>query len=335
MADFDLKGADVRILECAKCDEPVSATPASDGRRIRLTCAKCSFEQERELSTSPSPSKTGRHGKGRPDIALTRTNLSEPLEDVPLRATLAEIRKLFVEQKKKLVGGVPNAERADAEFRLLWLCANLAVQQIKGRDFVHARALLEATLEALTIPAYRALALARLARLAAMSNAQELGERWLAVCPKDLPNAEVNGDVRLAEALLANARGDSKSVLSLVGEGEADAGAFTGGSRWLAVSLRVDAHEKLGDRGQALRLWRKAARGNAVILANTAQAWGLAKETRKRLSKSSAIWLPAFAVFLLAGLALVRTVLSGEVASTGLVITIVLAGVVLLVGRLL
>lgn len=331
MADFDLKGADVRILECAKCDEPVSAT--SDGRRVRLKCAQCNFEQERELSTSPSPSKTGRHGKDRSDLQPTRTNLGEPLEGVPGRATLAEIRKLFVEQKKKLAGGVPNAERADAEFRLLWLAANLAVQQIKGRDFVHARALLEATLEVLTVPAYRALVLARLARLAAMSNAQELGERWLAACPKDLQVAEVNGDVRLAEALLANARGDSKSVLSLVeagGENE-----FTGGSRWLAVSLRVDAHEKLGDSKQALRLWKKSARGNAVILGNTAQAWGLAKETRKRVSKGSVIWLPAFAVFFLAGLALVRTVLSGEVASTGLVITIVLAGIVVLVGRLL
>lgn len=333
MADFDLKGADVRILECAKCDEPVSATASADGRRVRLKCVQCSFEQERELSTSPSPSKTGRYGKGRSDVQPTRTNLTEPLEGVPSRATLAEIRKLFVEQKKRLVGGVASAERADAEFRLLWLAANLAVQQIKGRDFVHARALLEATLEVVTIPAYRALVLARLARLAAMSNAQELGQRWLAACPKDLQIAEVNGDVRLAEALLANARGDSTSVLSLVDEGGEK--EFVGGSRWLAVSLRVDAHEKLGDRKQALRLWHQAARGNAVILGNTAQAWGLAKETRKRVSKSSVIWLPAFAVFLLAGLALVRTVLSGEVASTGLVITIVLAGIVVLVGRLL
>jgi hypothetical protein len=323
MSDFDLKSADTRVLECAKCDEPVSGVVS--GARITLTCGYCGFEDVRELTATRAAEgdATPYRGKKGKEARALRVDLAQPLEGVPGRATLAEVRALFLEQKKKLAAGVPDDERASEEFRLVWLAATLAAHQIAGRDFLHARAGLEAAAEAVTTPVYRGLLLARLARLAALSNAQELGERWLAACPKGLRVAELTSDVRVADAMLARARGDAKGVLESIGERDT-ADEFVGGARWLAVALRVDAHEKLGQGMLARQLWRQASRGNAMILANTAAAYGLARQTRKRIQTAALFALPALGVAVYGIFAAVHTMVEGDAVSPGSIAMIIL-----------
>jgi hypothetical protein len=142
-----------------------------------------------------------------------------------------------------------------------------------------------------------------------LSTAPELGEKWLAACPTGLRVAEVDSDVRVAEALLARGRGDAKAVLEIIGERDT-ADEFVGGSRWLAVALRVDAHETLGDRGLAARYWREASKKNAMVLGSTAASYGLAVGTRKGLQRKAIVVLPALGFMVWGVLAMIRSIVA-------------------------
>lgn len=318
MSDFDLRDPSVRLLECAKCHEPV----AGDARTARMTlaCGYCGFEDVREVSAPAPASDEGSayRGKAGREPKPLRIDLSAPLEGVPARATAAAVRPLFVAAKTALAGELSDDDRRAAEFRLVWLASFLAVHHIAARDFLHARTVLETTLEAVSTPAYEALVLARLARLAAMSNAQELGDKWLELAPKGLRIAEVKSDLRVADAMLARARGDARAVLRIIGEQDT-ASEFVGGARWLAVALRVDAHENVGEAKLARQLWREASRGNATALSGAASAYGLAPATRKRVQLAAVFALPGFAAFLWGAFQLLRSVIEDPAQPHGLV----------------
>ncbi|MCA9588473.1 MAG: hypothetical protein KC657_24315, partial [Myxococcales bacterium] len=297
MADeFDLRSTSTRILECAKCDEPVTADAFSG--RVTLVCGYCGFEDERELTAGAMPVATGRPyrgGKGGGRLVV-RANLDTPPRGVT-KGNREHLREQFVALKRSFPAAAEVDDddaaqaRVDHELALVWTGTALAALHLQGRDPLHARAALEATLELVTTPVYRALVLARLARLAAIAEAPELAEKWLSCVPEGLRVPEVASDVKTAEGLIARARGDHKGVLRAIGERDT-ASDFVGPSRFVALALRVDAHEKLGERRLARQLWISYSRGNAFVLQGTAAALGLAVETRRANQRRALVVLP-------------------------------------------
>jgi hypothetical protein len=89
---------------------------------------------------------------------------------------------------------------------------------------------------------------------------------------------EVACDVRLARAMLARARNDARGILTELGAEE----SYVPASRSLAMALRVEAHERLGDIAEARRTYRRASRGAAFAFGATINAYGLAPRTRQR-----------------------------------------------------
>lgn len=284
--EFDLGSLSVRILECARCHEPVLGERAAG--RMTLRCGYCGFEDERELSSRRAPEETVTAYRGRPRNAegrLVKVDLEEvPADMAGKRWTRQSLTALWREAKGT-IGAAEEAERANAEFRVVWLGASLANEHASARDFVRARATLETLLELVTLPPYRALVLARLGRLAVLSGAPDLADKWVSAAPRDLRIPEVTSDLRVTDAMVARARGDAKGMLAIIGERDT-ADEFVGGARWLAVALRVDAHERDDDLALASRVWREVSRAsgskNAVALSKAARAYGLAPRTRRR-----------------------------------------------------
>ncbi|MBX3215567.1 MAG: hypothetical protein KF850_26245 [Labilithrix sp.] len=300
MADptFDLRSPEVRILECAHCHEPVAAAASP---RLSLRCGYCGAHDEREALVTRASGDEGPAYRSRAAGRSGRrieVDLGAPVAGLPRRARLAAARALYLERRRAFAAAHDRDDdaRAAEEFALLHVATLVAAMQIAARDWLHARAILEATLEAVTVPVYRALVLTRLARLAAMCDAPELGEKWLSLCPPNLRVAEVASDVTVAGAMLARARGDHAATLAALGDaGRAD--AMVGSARWFATALRADAYEKLGQSGAAMRAWRGGLGGvrNAAMVGSVAATYHLAAETRRRSARGAALGL----VFLL------------------------------------
>lgn len=284
--EFDLGSLSVRILECARCHEPVLGERAAG--RMTLHCGYCGFEDERELSSRRAPEESSTAYRGRPRNAegrLVKVDLEEtPADMAGKRWTRSSLTAVWREAKGT-IGAAADAERSGAEFRLLWVGTSLASAHASGRDFLRARATLETLLELVTLPPYKALVLARLGRLAVLSGAPDLADKWVSAAPRDLRIAEVTSDLRVTDAMIARARGDAKGMLAIIGERDT-ADEFVGGARWLAVALRVDAHEREDDMALASRVWREVSRAsgskNAVALSKVASAYGLAPRTRRK-----------------------------------------------------
>ncbi|MBX3220101.1 MAG: hypothetical protein KF795_06240 [Labilithrix sp.] len=308
---FDLRSREVRILECAHCDEPVAA-PALP--RLSLRCGYCGAHDEREALVTRASGDDGpayrSRAAGRSGRRL-EVDLGGPVAGLPRRGRLAAARALYLERKRAFAAARDRDDdaRTAEEFALLHVAAHVAAMQIAARDWLHARAILEATLEAVTVPVYRALVLARLARLAAMCDAPELGDKWLSLCPPNLRVAEVASDVAVASAMLARARGDHAATLAALGDPER-ADAMVGNARWFATALRADAYEKLGQSAAAMRAWRTGLGGvrNAAKVGSVAATYHLAAETRKRSARSALVGLVFLLVAIFALISAIRTI---------------------------
>lgn len=292
MLEPDLRAPRLRILECGACGEPVWAEPT--GATLRLHCGYCGHDDVRELAPPPSVEATDDAYRGTVTRRRSRpvqVDLSTPPPGVPRRANVKLMRAALAAARTELAALDADAEtRADVELRVLFSSAVLATEYIRKHDLLRARAVLESALETHRTPAYRALVLARLARVATLSDAPELAERWLDAIPQDLRIAEVGCDVRLARAMLARARGDAKQMLEELGS-EA---SFVAASRPLAMALRVDAHERLGELREARAVYRRGARGSALVFGAAINAFALAPKTRRRT-----IWVGGFAIGLI------------------------------------
>ena len=295
---FDLRSSQTRILQCTRCDEPVAGEGWAG--RVTLPCGYCGFEDMRELSAARAleddakPYRDARRGSRAPGLQI---DLQHPprILDVPASklATLAKLRERWLSAKRAPLPAndvKEGVDRASQEYLLLWLAASVASHHVHAREYLRARAILETVLELVTQPAYRALVLARLARLAALSEAPELGAKWLDAAPVGLRIAEVTSDLKVADAMLARARGDYHAVLEIVGQRDT-ADEYVGTARFIALALRIDAHERLGDPTAATALWKSSIRGNAVIMGQTAAQFQLAPRTRARSSRRALVGL--------------------------------------------
>jgi hypothetical protein len=273
MTALDLASTSTRILECSKCDEPVAGDRASGA--VTFACSRCGASEVREIA----PRRLAEVVAAKPG-RLLRVDLDAPLDGLPRDAGTARLVAAWRDAKAK-VKAASEDERAAAELALLWLGATLGERRVAAGDHARARATLETVLESLTIPPYRAIALARLACLAAAGGAPALADRWLEACPRTLAVPEVSGEIRAAEAMVARARGDANEVLRVLREGE-----IVGAARGLAAALRADAHEANGDAALARAAWREATRGGSKD-ASRARVYGLAARTRRLAAATS------------------------------------------------
>ena len=215
----------------------------------------------------------------------------------PKRPTIDQLRALLASERKRIAElDAESEERIVSEHRIVYGSAVASNVYRTKHDHLRARAVLESALETVREPAYRALVLGRLARLAAFEGAPELAERWLSAMP-ELRVAELDTDVRVARAAVARAKSDPKAVLEALGPEP----AFVGASRTVAMALRVDAHERLGDLREARRVYRRGSRGNAFAFGAAINTFELAPRTRKR---TVVVGVLAIGVLVLAFLAL-------------------------------
>ena len=312
---FDLVDPDVSIRECAHCHEPVSGRTSPDGT-VNVTCGYCGREDAVAALVRPSSEGAGesayrgkeRGASGR-KLPLT-LDLSKPPPKMNGREKRDVLRKAWVEAK---TAPVPESdeERAAHEYRLVWLASSLSGLALREKELVRARSVLEAALERVEIPPYRAMLLARLARLAALSKAVPLARAFLARVPPKMRAPEVVTDVRVAEAFVAREEDGPRGVLDVIGHGDA-VDAFSGPLRLLAVALRVDAHEKLGEHKEALATWTAGAKAGSLMLGSYAALYGLAAQTRKRALQRGYVALVVLVATLWAVVSLLRTTIAGE-----------------------
>lgn len=280
MTEADLRSSSLRILECTACGEPVWNEPSA--ALIRLHCGYCGHDDTRELTPmlSPEASESAyRDGQRNTGSRRLETDLSSAPPGISRLPTVLELRTAISEATRALAALAPDDKtRPSLEHRLLYCAAVLASKYVQKHDALRARAVLETALETHRHPVYRALVLARLARLAAFGDAGDLALRWLSQVPEGLRVAEVTCDVRLAKAMIARSKGDAKAMLEELG-GEESWGPT---SRPLAMALRVDAHERLGDLGTARKVYRRGSRGGALAFGSVINTFGLAPKTRER-----------------------------------------------------
>jgi hypothetical protein len=295
----DLHAPSLRVLECTACGEPVWAEPS--GNEITLHCGYCGFDDVRALASfvvpGVSPGDVYRGERGSRVSRKVIADLTKPPEGISVRPKPDDLRGALKDARKRIAELDDSEERIAHEHRVVYCAAVLSNILWRKHDALRARAVLESALETVREPIHRALLLARLARLAAFDDSTDLAERWLTGVP-DLRVAEVSTDVRVARAAIARARGDAKGVLDVLGAESASVGV----SRHLAMALRADAHECLGDLREARRVYRRGSRGAQFAFGAVLNTFELAPRARKRtiLVGVLAISVLASALFALA-----------------------------------
>jgi hypothetical protein len=335
--DFDVTALDVSIQECAGCNEPVSGVVAADGT-VAVTCTYCGREDlltstrgrkdRDEDAHESSEGASAYRGKAR-SAAGRATPLVLDLGKTPPefkgRDGKEAVRKAWLEAKR--APRAEDADRGDHDYKLTWLAATSSGWNVRAKEAVRARAVLESALDLVETPAYRALLLARLVRLAASAKATPLGRAWLARVPRRRHAPEVKTDLLVAEAFLAREESGPRAVLDLLGHGDA-VDSFSGPLRMLAVALRTDAHEKLGEHALALANWSAGARAGGATLGTYAGLYGLAPETRKRALRRGYVAIVTLVAAFWALFSFARGVLNGGEVSLFPVAVIAVALVV-------
>jgi hypothetical protein len=317
----DLRSPTLRVLECTACGEPVWAEPS--GNELALHCGYCDFDDLRALTPFVVAAEASRDAyrdqRGSRVSRKVGADLSTP-EGISARASAGDLRRALKDARARIAELDDCEERIRLEHRVVYCASVLSNILWKQHDALRARAVLESALETAREPIHRALVLVRLARLAAFDGSIELAERWLAGVPK-LRVPEISTDVRVARAVIARTRGDAKGVLDALGAESTDVGA----SRHVAMALRVDAHERLGDLREARRVYRRGTRGSALAFGAAIGTFELAVRTRNRAFVHGVLVIGVLVCAVVAfGLALVGSYLASVgVAALALLGTII------------
>jgi hypothetical protein len=242
------------LTECEACHQPIAVARGA----AATTCSYCGAS-----SVVPAPVAPDDAGDGGDLVLFDLRRCPAGLEDLgerPGAPRLPVLRRRWEDTKSALSGPHSVAD----EFRAAWLAGTLArIHGVTG-DAIRERAVLEAALSRIVVPAYRAVVIARLARAAAFAGHVELAEEWLSIAPEPSGIAEIDGDVEVARSLLLLKRGRFAEVLSLLGDDD-EGSAFVGLARPFADLVRIDALEKSGGGYAAYALYRKAIKVHGAI----------------------------------------------------------------------
>lgn len=339
VADVDLADPGVTVRECSSCDGVVFGRFDSGDGAARLRCAYCGTDDRVLREAAPASAEadtTAYRGEGaaRRRAQPLILDLAVPPAGFTGRERAVAIRAAWRAEKKVAVSDDEDA-RATWQHRLTWLASSASGHAVRARDAVQARATLESALVLVRIPAYRALLLARLARLAAQAKAVALARSWLAQVPSPLRAPEVITDVRVAEAFVARVDGGPAAVLEILGRG-ATADSFSGPVRFLALALRTDAHEQLGERAEALATWTAGAKAGGGLLGSYAALYELAPATRARALRRGAVAIIVLIAAFWALFTYIRDLVRGDPVSLGplgVVAVALVVGIIMKVSR--
>jgi hypothetical protein len=168
----------------------------------------------------------------------------------------------------------------------VWLAVWVSEILTTTAEHVRARMVLEMTLETTTLPAHRALLLARLAQHAAGLGAPRLGKKWLRACTP-LQSESIRCEKTLARALIALANGKHVEACALTGDRDPGAG-FTALTAGLAMVIHMEAMERRGRLDDASDVFQRIAKYKLldhVLPAIT--AYGLGRSTIARVTRLS------------------------------------------------
>jgi hypothetical protein len=241
---------EVRVLLCEACGAPVDATRAGGS----TTCRYCKVvlqiaardalpelapvpvtalaEPERLARLAAQESSLGREAPVHPGLATVLER-----DAVPAWRT-QEAFVVWQSLRKR----APSEPVAADELSYLTgkLCAGLDGEPERQR------ALLESTLEALTLPRHRQLELGALVDGAVRAGDLQAAERWLTRCDASLDDLAADSAYRIARALVATAHRSWADVLAVLGAGN-EGVPLRPECRTLAALMRGNAHRGLGD----------------------------------------------------------------------------------------
>lgn len=170
--------------------------------------------------------------------------LWEGERSIPARRT-EEALGLWAASRTRLLAGELERERG-----FVVLARELMIRASSDGDPARARALGEASLEAVSSPASRACLLGALVRSALRVGEVDAAERLLAAFDPDPSELLVDTELRVSAAMVAAARDAHRDVLGWLGANETEVVTDVV-LTWLASLLRARALEALGRRGEA------------------------------------------------------------------------------------
>ncbi len=300
---------------CFKCFRP-TRVPLDGGRTACSHCGAALDVPPRPWERTVWPPQPG-----------DRRAILEQQDHKPLQVT-PEIAHLFEE------GIIPQwklAEALDLWRALLEQAASvpseaffqltLALASPKTNpDERFQRAVLETALEAASLPRHRQVLAGMLALKAAKIGDTAQARAWLSLCAQDAPDLLADSTWRIAAAYVAAVEAEPQQALALL---------EPGGRAWpihdsldaLAIALRADAHEQLGQLGQARSLAQEFCEKSGVggwmafqEAARPQQGRPLCPETLKALKearKAAAVSSAGFLARIVGGLLIVSGLFMG------------------------
>lgn len=242
----------VRTLECSRCGGPIAAPLAG----ARTTCRYCSAENVIAGRTRRGLTAVGQPSLG--DEVARRSRLQaqvdHPLPGNPydMRAPppgwgpadatdLQRLRQAWKTAKPSAAGARLPAEQRN----LLWLALHLADAEVRARNGLASRAVLETALDLLPDAGHRQMILCRMVVEAVREGDLGAAEAWLAECDPAPEVLDVDGAHREAKAWVARGKRDPHGMLLVLGSTAAEVPTAQGSKLELAA-LRADALESLG-----------------------------------------------------------------------------------------
>ncbi|MCA9604049.1 MAG: hypothetical protein KC619_00515 [Myxococcales bacterium] len=264
---------EIRVLLCDACGAPIEATPEGG----QVPCAYCRAQNQvrlrpKESALAPPQQMISDEERWR----LLRMQDGKPLVAPPALSYLfaggglhpAKIQEAFhiYQQTKREVQTTHSPEAAE---RLYFLTITLNTHLALANDDSRRRAILETSLETLTLPRHQQVLRAMLATAAAKEGDLESAERWIAPCDPRSQDLEADTAWRCARVFLDTFRGDFHAVLHVLGHIDdqvpiADAWDPT------AAVFRANALERLGDVNGAVtalraRMSKESSSGRATM----------------------------------------------------------------------
>ncbi|MBX3270510.1 MAG: hypothetical protein KF729_09630 [Sandaracinaceae bacterium] len=334
---------EIRVLLCDGCGAPIEAAPQGG----QVQCAYCRAQNTVRLRPRASALAPPRMPIADADRwRLLRMQDGKPLVAPPALASLidgtglhpAKVEEAFhiYQQTKREVEATHSPEAAE---RLYFLTLVIDTHLAIAQDFSRRRAVLETSLDTLTLPRHQQVVRCLLATAAAKEGDLASAEQWIAPCDPMSQDLEADTAWRCARVFLDTLRGDFRAVLHVLGTVDdqvpiADAWDPT------AAVFRANALERVGDLEGAVtalraRLARESHGGRVTMqriidghpqLQLCAQSWPLASAGHTQVAAreaSNAADGGIGAVFFWLGIVLV---VGGVIVPLGIALAVALPG---------
>jgi hypothetical protein len=238
----------IRASVCLHCAQPVVGPDAGT-----VACPRCG--QAIPLEPRARFLRPGSAPFPGPQPPMFRAQDGKPLLPPPGIAFLWEGNDIPAHREAEALVAWQGARRRAAAMdvgageELCMLTRALALKAENAGDLPRARALAEASLEAVPLPRQRATLLGMLARAAVRAGDPGSGAAWLS-CFEVPQELESDSEHRITSAVVATAHGDCMAALHALGN-RYDQVAIVDALDPMAVILRVNALEKLGHTAEA------------------------------------------------------------------------------------